>query len=81
MIVPAVVEEKRIELDAALFSQLAAEEVDAIECVGLAIGSEVAEIVPGVVVEKGAVGMGPLFLEVSEEIAAQLSGARHAEDR
>ena len=79
-IVPAVVEEERVELDVALDDELLAEGVDAIDGAGFVETIFIAEVVPGVVVEEGLVGARALGLDVGEEGAAQLTGLRGAED-
>src|SRR5439155_3783500 len=80
-IVPAVVEQKRIEVHTARLVQLAADRTDGVERRRLVELGEVADVVPRVVMKEGAVRMGTLTLEIGEEIAPQLSGRYGAHDR
>src|ERR1035438_1370799 len=81
VVVPAVVKQKRIELDAALFRQFPAEGIDAVQSLHLIIGTEIAEVVPGVVVQKCTIGMGPLALEIRKKIAPHLPRVSHTDHR
>jgi hypothetical protein len=80
VVVPSVVEKEGVEDDAALLVQLAAESFDHGQRRGLVEGGEVAEVVPGVVVEKRRVRTGPLPLDVREEVAPELPVPRGADD-
>src|SRR5579884_1483911 len=81
MIVPPIVKEIRIERDAALVMQFASERVDAVQRPGFVIGVEIAQIIPGVVMQECAVRMRALALNVIQKIAAQLAWTRHSDDR
>ena len=81
MVIPAVVEKVGVQGDAALLGELAPESLDAVQCACLIVGVEVAQVVPRVVVKKRPVGVGPLLLQIAEEIAAHLTVTGDADDR
>ncbi len=79
-VVPAVIENHRVHDHTVLLDQVVAAETDGIQAVGLVQGKGVpSDVVPGVVVQEGAIGMCPLAFKVVEERPADLSGRRHAE--
>ena len=80
-VIPPIVEQEGVEHDAALLVQLGAVRGDHGERVGFAVLGEVADVVPRVVVQEGAVGVRALALDVRLEIAPQLAGAHHASHR
>ncbi len=64
-IVPAVVEDHGVDDHAALLDQVVAAEANRLQAVRLVQGEGIpGDVVPGVVVQEGAVGMGPFALEV-----------------
>src|SRR5690242_2600710 len=71
VIVPPIVEQERAQRDAPLLGELGAERLDHRERARFIVRREVAEVVPRVVVQEGAVGMRPLALHVLEEVATQ----------
>ncbi len=78
--VPAIVHEEGVHVDITLADELFAEGVDAVKNVSGAEAPAVADVVPRVVVQEGAVGMRALLFNVSEEVSPQLAGARGADD-
>ena len=79
-IVPAIVEEIRVELYVPLDDELLAKCVDAVEGPGLGEAIFIAEVVPGVVVEEGLIGARALGFDVCEECSAELVGLRGSDD-
>src|ERR1700690_325164 len=73
MVVPTVIVKVRIESDAALDVKLVAEGIDHVQGTRLVVWSEIAEVVPGVVMQERAVGMGALALHVTQKIATELA--------
>jgi len=71
-IVPAVVEQERVEPDAALGVQFSAEGLNDRERSGFVVFTEVPDVVPRVVMQERPVRMRPLTLDVFEEAPAQL---------
>ena len=80
-VVPAVVQQERVDLRLPLDDQFFAEAIDGVDGLGGIEAAEVADVVPGVVVQERAVGMGPLAFEVGKEAAAQLALGHKADDR
>ena len=80
-IVPPVIEQKRVEPDAAALCELAAIRRNDRKRPRLVILAEVAQIVPRVVVEEGTVRMGALALDVLEECPSPLPVRRRADHR
>src|SRR5581483_5444542 len=80
VVVPAVIEQKGIHFDAAFLDQLVAENADDVESVFFVEFIEVTEVVPGVVMEERAIGMGPLAFEVGKKTAAELAFVEKADD-
>src|ERR1019366_3862090 len=62
-IVPAIVEEKRVDGNATLLRQLCTESIDDLQRTGLIVLVEVAEVVPRVVVEKRPIRMRTFTLD------------------
>src|ERR1700741_1954315 len=81
MIIPAVIEQKTVDLDAALSRQLLAEAVDLLHRVVLVVAIEKSQVVPGVVMQECAVRVGTFEFEIGKKIAAQLSRMCGSEDR
>ncbi len=77
-VVPAIVEQKRIDLHAARFTQLAADCVDALQRLLLRVRREVANVAPAVVVQKRAIRVSPLPFQIGGEVAPQLARAHYA---
>src|SRR6185437_13056253 len=80
-IVPAIVEKKAVEDDSALPNKVSAESVDRTERIGLVVLREIADVVPGVVVQKGPVWMRALPFDVLQEVAPPLAGTRGSDHR
>ena len=79
-IVPAVVEDHGVDDHAALLDQVLAAEADRLQAVRLVQGEGIpGDVVPGVVVQEGAIGMGPFALQIIKERAAHLARRRHAD--
>src|SRR6516165_10207588 len=78
-IVPAIVEQEAIEFDPALFVELFAESANGVDDLLFGVAIEVSEVVPGVVVQECAIGMGALEFDVTEEVAAKLRWMSDAE--
>src|ERR1700722_6877225 len=80
-IVPAIVEEKAVEFDAALPGQLLPESLNRTDG-GLFVESlPGAQVVPGVVMQKRSIRMGALKFDIFQKIAAQLSGMCNSDYR
>ena len=62
MVIPAVIEEERVQLNSAFLGQFVPECVDAIQRPCLVVRRKVAEIVPGIIVQKRPVRMRPFLL-------------------
>ena len=58
MVVPVVIEEVGVESNATLLVKLVPEGIDAIESSLLVVGVEVAQVIPGVVMQEGAIRVG-----------------------
>jgi hypothetical protein len=78
VIIPSIVEEKRIQLHAAFLLQFFSEGLDTIYSCILIIGSKVAEIVPGVVVKKRAIWARTFALNICQKVAPQLARMNHS---
>jgi hypothetical protein len=79
MIVPSVIEENGIKRDTALFVQLVTKHVDSVDCARLIVGSEITEIVPGVVVKERSIRVRSLALDVCEKRSTHLPGRRDSD--
>src|SRR5665213_3675326 len=79
-IIPAVIEEERIECNAALLVKFCTECIDRSERVGFGVLIEVTDIVPGVVVQESAIRVRTFAFDVCEEIATQLPWMCDADD-
>src|SRR5262249_19348761 len=71
VIVPAVVEQEGVHLHAASAHQLLTEGVNGVQRVALRVGREIADVVPGVVVQEGTKRRGTLTFQIRPETAAQ----------
>src|SRR5205085_11122341 len=80
-VVPAVVEEKGIEHDAALPNELLAECLNGADGLRLRVLREIADVVPGVVMQERPVRVRALAFEVCEKVAPHLSRTRGADHR
>ena len=78
-IVPAIVEEKAVELDAALLGQLLAETLHHGDRALLVVAVEISQVVPGVVMQKSSIRMSAFEFHIFQEVAAQLRGVSHAD--
>ena len=78
-VVPAVVEQEGIHLHAACPDEVLAIRPDYRQRFGLGVWREIADVVPGVVVQERAERCCALVLQVSLEAAAQLTGRHCAE--
>jgi hypothetical protein len=58
VVVPVVIEEVGVESNATLLVKLVPEGIDAIESSLLVVGVEVAQVIPGVVMQEGAIRVG-----------------------
>ncbi len=80
-VVPAVVEQEGIDLHPALDAQFFTEGMDTVQRIGFGIGGVIADIVPGIVVQEGAIGVGAFRLDIVEKVAAQLAGGTYTHNR
>ena len=78
-IVPAIVEEETVEFNAALFGQVLAETLHDFDCLLLVVTVEESQVVPRVVVQKGAIGMRAFEFDIVQEVATQLCSVSHAD--
>jgi hypothetical protein len=58
VVVPVAIEEVGVESNATLLVKLVPEGIDAIESSLLVVGVEVAQVIPGVVMQEGAIRVG-----------------------
>src|ERR1035441_5321198 len=72
-IIPTVVKEKRVHFHAALLHQLFAKGTNHGKRGRLIVGVVEADVVPGVVMQEGTIGTGPLPLDVVQETTPQLA--------
>ena len=81
VIIPAIVKQERIQLHAALLHQFLAVGVNHTQGGFLVILTEIAYVIPRIVMEEWTIGMSALPLQISQKTAPQLPLENKTDDR
>src|SRR5579871_6804469 len=79
VVVPSIVEENGIKCYTPLIVQLMTKGIDSANCASLIVRIEIAEVIPGVVVQEGSIRVRSLAFDISKKCSTHLSWGSNAD--